>query len=254
MKIHWRTDGDPNGIPLILVNGLFADLHSWDNAMPFLQDFHVLRYDGRGQGESDQPQGPYLLDHLINDLHQAMDEAQWPATWMVGLSNGGTIVLEAARRYPDKVNGIVAADCYNRLSPLMKLKVNSWLEAHKIGGPTHRFDIAAPWIWSEAILKAHPEMVAFYRDKAAERQDHIAQALLEGALEHDVPIDQINAPCLMLAGEEDVFTPPFTMNAMAQAMPRGQFMTVPGAHASLLEHPTIFRDTIIPYIEEHHVG
>ena len=222
--------------------------------MPKLIHFNTLRYDGPGQGESEKPDRVYDMDLLMEAFEQVLQRHQWPATWLVGISNGGCIALEAARRFPKRVLGVVAADCYDRISPLLQLKLDSWLAAHQKGGPCHRFDIATPWIWSNRILRENPELPAYYRARAHQHQPHAVRNLILGALSHQIDVTQIQQPVLFLCGEEDLLTPPFEMREMAQRLPGAQFHIVPGAHASLLEHPEIFRDTILPFIEAAHVG
>ncbi len=245
MKLVYQIDGRPEYPALVLLNGLFADLNSWDPAMAYLDRFHVLRYDGRGQGRSPKPEGPYRLDLLLEDLASLLEVLDWPPTFLAGISNGGSLALAFARRFPERVRGVVAADCHHRVTPLLRLKVNSWLQAHRLGGPAHRFDVATPWIWSETMLAKGSDLIDYYRKKAASQEEQAVRGLIEGTLTVDIAVEQIQVPVLLLAGEEDILTPPFFMKTMA--IPKGEFRMVPGAHASLLERPDIFEETIVPY-------
>lgn len=254
LQLNTHREGPESGTPIVLINGLFAALTSWDPVMPKLRSCNTLRYDGPGQGESEKPDRVYDMDLLMEALVEVLKAHHFPPTWLVGISNGGCIALEAARRLPEQVLGVVAADCYDRISPLLQLKLDSWLAAHEKGGPCHRFDVATPWIWSNRILREHPELPAYYRAKADQHQPHAVRNLILGALNHQIDVTQIQQPVLLLCGEEDLLTPPFEMRDMAQRLPNGRFQMVPGAHASLLEHPDIFNDTILPFIEATHVG
>ena len=254
MKLNYRIDGPREGIPLILLNGLFADLHSWDEAMTYLADFRVLRYDGRGQGCSPSPKGVYDLATLLGDLVALLVETALPPAHVVGISNGGCLGLELAAKAPARVRRLVAADCYLTVSPLTRLKIQSWLLAHETGGPAHRFDVAAPWVWSETTLAANPDAIEAYRLKASVHKDSAVQGLLRGALTHQIDTAAIRTETLLLAGSEDLLTPPFSMRAMARQIAGAKFQEVPGAHASLLEQPSIFSQVIVPFLNEaHHV-
>lgn len=218
--------------------------------MPYLSNWRVLRYDGRGQGQSPKPPVDYRLDLLLDDLVRLLDQLDYPPTAVVGISNGGCVAMALAAMHPNRVHALVAADCYHRVTPLLHSKINSWLTAHEVGGATHRFDVATPWIWSERALSAASAKIESYRAKAAEHQDQAVHGLLRGALQHAVDLSDITCPTLLLAGEEDLLTPPFTMRAMAESLPRGRFQTVAGAHASLLEHPEHFAQVIVPFLTE----
>ncbi len=222
--------------------------------MEHLAGFRVLRYDGRGQGQSPKPEGVYGLDVLLDDLIGLLDSLDWPRSHVAGISNGGCVALGLAAAYPERVHRLVAADCYGRVTPLLRLKVQSWLTAHKIGGPTHRFDVATPWIWSESLLNEHPELIDHYRGKAAGHEEQAVLGLLEGALTHHIDLARITAQTLLLAGEEDLLTPPHAMRAMTPRPADAQFQTVPGGHASLLEHPEIWAETITPFLLDPQVG
>jgi 3-oxoadipate enol-lactonase len=246
--LHTRIEGSKGSIPMVLCNGLFAALESWDRAMPYLQSCRVMRYDARGQGQSHKPSGPYSLEQHVEDLHQLMDPFE-PA-YFVGISNGGSVALAYAATYPEKVLGVVAADCHAATSSLLRLKLESWLKAHEIGGPTHRFDIAAPWIWSQSVLDRAPELISTYRERAAEQPDHAARALIEGAMQVQIPLERISAQVLLLTGEEDLLTPAWDMQHMQRRIRQATWEQVPGAHASLLEYPEIFGDSIVPKLKE----
>lgn len=255
MKLHFQIDGPENGTPLVLLNGLFADLHSWDKAMAWLSGFRVLRFDGRGQGQSAKPEGTYHLELLVEDALELLDELNFPKAHLVGISNGGCLGMAIAEKYPDRVDKLVVADAYHTVSPLLKLKIRSWLRAHQCGGPSHRFEIAIPWIWSNAMLEENPSYLETYRQKAVLHHPVAVNGLLTGALLHEIDIRAIEADTLLLAGEEDVLTPPASMASMCDAMPLATFQQVRGAHASLLEHPEIFGDVIVPFLKgRSHVG
>ncbi len=253
MNLHYRIDGASGKPALILLNGLFADLNSWDACMPYLQDFCVLRYDGRGQGQSPKPHEIYDLDTFVEDLLGLVTKLDWPPSILVGISNGGSVGLEFTRRFPERVRCLVAADCHHETTPLMRLKLKSWLAAHEMGGPAHRFDVAVPWIWSESILREHPELIEHYRSKAGDQEDQAVRGLIGGALTININVGEIRRPVLLLTGEEDLLTPPFLMESMR--IPQSEHRVTKGGHASLLERPDIFGEHIVPFLRGmKHVG
>ena len=255
MRLYSRIDGPEGGMPLVLINGLFAASTSWDAVMPSFADCRVLRYDGRGQGRSDQPSGVYDLDTLLDDLEALLQQLHWPPSFFLGISNGGCVALGLAARNPGRVLGVVAADCNDRVSPLLRLKINSWIRAHEVGGPEHRFDVATPWIWGEAVLTANPELVEYYRKKACQLDSNAVLGLLQGALTHHIDLERIQAPTLYMVGEEDLLTPPFSMRAMCRQTKGSTLKIVPGGHACLLEQPNLVGDIALPFMAEvHRVG
>ena len=233
------------------MNGLFADYTSYDGATFYVKDkYQYLRYDCRGQGKSPKPEGIYhLYDHL-RDLRQLLEEKKLGKIVLVGLSNGARISMEYARRFPEEVAGVVACDCFDIATPMMKSKLGSWLMAHETGGPLHRFDIATPWIWGEDIFNEKSELFLSYREKAASLPDHVVRGLLLGAMETDIDLTNIECPLLFVAGKEDLLTPPFNHEKMAAKAKRGTFKLAEGGHAGLIEKPGIMEKQILPWIFE----
>ncbi|MCB1044185.1 MAG: alpha/beta fold hydrolase [Acidobacteria bacterium] len=253
MSIHWQVAGPEDGMPLLLLNGLFAGLDSWEPAMPHLHEFRVLRFDARGQGKSPAPPIPYTVDDWLADLEQVLIESKWPPTHVVGISHGGSVGLAFAAYKPERVLSLVAADCCAKLSPLLKLKINTWLVAHRVGGPEHRFDIATPWVWSAGLVRSQPDLVAHYRQRAGSHSDEAVEGLLQGTLACDVDVQGIQAPVLLICGEEDVLTPAWEMRELLKEIDNSRLVEVRGGHASLLEYPVIFSETIVPFLRARHV-
>ncbi|MBC7537515.1 MAG: alpha/beta hydrolase [Bacteriovorax sp.] len=227
---------------------MFADLTSFDGAAFYLKDkFQLLRYDCRGQGKSSKPDVVYSLEDHVLDLKEILNELKLTNIILVGLSNGGRIVLEYARRFK-KVHAVVACDTYDKPSPLLKAKLISWLRAHEESGPLHRFDIATPWIWGEEVFSLKSELILSYRDKAGLTLDHVVKNLILGALETDIEISEIDCPVLLVAGDEDLLTPVFYHEAMLLKLKLGELAIVKSGHASLIEKPTIMDKTILPWL------
>lgn len=254
MQLNYKVE-NPNDIQkpwLVFVNGLFASLLSWEESVAhFTEDFRVLRYDGRGQGESPRPMGDYSLGTLVEDLRELLEEIGVERCSFVGLSNGGRIALEFARLYPKRVHSIVAADTYEEPSTLLKLKLKSWLDANRIGGPAHRFEVATPWIWGESIVQNRPELLEFYRSRAGLEKIHVIEGLIKGAMEdHKIDLSTIECPTLLCVGEEDLLTPPFKHQRMVKKLSKGNLQVIPGGHASLLEYPESLKTVVLSWLRE----
>lgn len=237
---------------IVLINGLFADLSSWNSIMSFLErDFNILRYDGRYQGADQGFCGPLSLEQQVHDLKNLLDHLNIDQTYLIGLSNGGRIGLEFTRLYPQSVEALVACDTYNEITPLLKAKLNSWLEANRIGGGVHRFDVASPWVWGESILLEHPHLVQLYRERANDMDSASVEALILSAMEeYTIDLDEVKRPVLLIVGNEDLLTPPFKHFEMVKKLPSGELKVVKGGHASLLEYPSSMGDTVLPFLRK----
>ncbi len=235
---------------IILINGLFASLESWNQSLECLSShFRVLRYDGRGQGKGPRPTSGYDLKDLTADLKTILDEEKIKRAYLLGLSNGGRVALNFAALYPERVIAISASDTYAVVTPLLKLKLSSWLEANRLGGPSLRFKVAAPWIWGETITNKKPELIEQYRKLASLEKIHVTEGLIRGAMsDHAIDLQAIACPVLLTVGEEDLLTPSFTHTQMRDSIIHCELKVIKGGHASLLENAESIEEEILPWL------
>ena len=230
---------------------MFADLTSFDGACLYLQGkFQYLRYDCRGQGKSPKPESIYHLEDHVLDLQNLLKEQDLGKIILVGLSNGARIALEYARRFPEDVVGVAACDTFDIPTPMIKAKLGSWLMAHEVGGPLHRFDVATPWIWGEDTFNEKSELFLSYREKAGALENHVVSGLILGAMQTSIDVSEIKCPILFVSGKEDLLTPPFLHEKMAAKAVNAEFIMSEGGHAGLIEKPSIMEKQIIPWIEK----
>ena len=95
--IAYETTG--SGPPLVLVDGALC-YRDCGPSRPLAEqlagDFTVVTYDRRGRGESGDG-GPYAVEREVEDL-EALIEAAGGSAHVYGISSGGALALEAARR------------------------------------------------------------------------------------------------------------------------------------------------------------
>ena len=101
---------EKNAPTIVFINGLFAELTSFDPAITLLKErypdrFHLLRYNGYGQGELGQFKveelaEPLTLLHFVRQLYQLLGEVKTTGPiYLLGLSNGGRVALKFAELY-----------------------------------------------------------------------------------------------------------------------------------------------------------
>jgi pimeloyl-ACP methyl ester carboxylesterase/DNA-binding CsgD family transcriptional regulator len=74
----------------------------------------LLRYDARGCGLSDWSASDFSLDAQVADLEAVVDAAAVTGFPLLGLSQGGSVAIEYARRHPDKVTHLVLFGAFAR--------------------------------------------------------------------------------------------------------------------------------------------
>ncbi len=223
-----------------MINGLFATLESYDELCSYLLDeFNILRYDCRGQGKTEKPIDGYSLNDHVSDLQQIIDENKIDSLFLLGLSNGARVALEFSIKNPKKVKALIACDTYDEITPMISLKLKSWLVAYELGGATHRFDVATPWVWGESLVNSKPELISYYRDRCDSFPSYAVKGLIKGAMESSIDLSLIKIPTLYIVGDEDLLTPYFLHEKMLKKSqinsPLCELSKIRGGHASILE-------------------
>ena len=96
---------------MVLSNSLGTDHSLWDfQVAAFSRQRAVWRYDTRGHGDSDKPQGEYSIERLGKDLVAIIDATGVERVDLCGVSIGGMTALWVALHAPDRVRRVVLAN------------------------------------------------------------------------------------------------------------------------------------------------
>lgn len=241
VTLHYA--GTPGaGETVLLVNGLTMDTTAWRGVAERLSSpYAPLRYDCRGQGESDKPPGPYAPETHCDDLLALLDALELARVHLVGLSNGGLVALLAAAAAPERVKSLVMIDSFARVDARLRFVLSSWRAALEQGGAGLRFDVATPWVWGSAFLAQHEAELGTLREAAAQADTEAVAALIEGLAgfgDAREALTRYPGPLLAMVGEDDVLTPPRFSREIVAAAGRGELLLVPEAgHAAPIERP-----------------
>lgn len=109
-KVNYVTQGE--GQPIVLVHGLAASLHDWDDLLPELSNsgYQSFALDLLGHGESEKPieHHHYTFQNLYSDFSAWIDSLQFTEPFpLIGHSLGGGLSLQYALLNPQRVSGLV---------------------------------------------------------------------------------------------------------------------------------------------------
>jgi pimeloyl-ACP methyl ester carboxylesterase/predicted glycosyltransferase len=122
VRVAWESYGDATR-PAILLLPSWSIVHArqWKGQIHYLaRHFHVVTFDGRGNGLSDRPAdaSAYRPSEFVADAVAVLDAAGVEAAVVEGLSMGGHWALLLAARHPERVLGaIVVSPTIPALAP-----------------------------------------------------------------------------------------------------------------------------------------
>lgn len=110
VNLHYLDWGGV-GSPLVLLAGLGGTAQWYRGLAPRLTDSHrVLALTRRGHGRSDKPDTGYNLADLVADISRFLDAVGIERAILIGHSFAGIEMPHFARRYPERVSGLIFLD------------------------------------------------------------------------------------------------------------------------------------------------
>jgi pimeloyl-ACP methyl ester carboxylesterase len=112
LKLHYVDWGSHDKPPLLLIHGGRDHARNWDwVAQDLRHDFHIVAPDLRGHGDSQWSiGGMYAMIDYTLDVAQLLDAVGFFPVTIIGHSLGGSIALQYAGTYPDRVKKLVAIE------------------------------------------------------------------------------------------------------------------------------------------------
>ena len=258
VELEYETVGDPAGRPLLLVQGLGAQLISVEDGLCqelASRGFLVIRYDNRDAGLStwfddarpvnlaaiwggDHSSLAYTVEDMADDAAAVLDAAGVPAAHVAGISLGGMIAQLLATRHPARVRSLASimsttgdravgrptGEAASVLVSSMPSDRDGFIErtvanAEAVGsGTAFPFD-------AEAVRQgAARSFDRAYHPKGTGRQ--FAAILAAG--DRAAALGQIRVPTVVVHGEQDQIIGVSGGEATAAAIPGARLLRVPG--------------------------
>jgi pimeloyl-ACP methyl ester carboxylesterase len=257
LELCYETEG--TGEPLLLLMGLGGDHHGWALQRKDLARRHrLVLLDNRDAGSSDEAAAGYGLADMAADALGVMDHLDLECFHVLGASMGGAIAQHLALLAPRRVATLVLASTWGRTDAFLAAVLRGWRLLVERLRPEEFLAVQAPWAFTSRFLAAPAaEVVALQqelRERGGIKSVPAYQRQVDACLAHDV-LDQVpilRTPTLLLAGEDDILTPPRYARAIAAALLSAEVMLVPASgHACFLEHARPFTERVLRFLGRH---
>lgn len=257
IRLHYALEGEgPETI--VMVNGLADDLETWAyQAEDFLAaGYRLLRFDNRGVGQSDKPDGPYTTAQLAEDTKALVDALGLDQFHLLGTSMGGMIAQEFAIANPHNVKSLVLSSTYAAPGPFCGRMFAMWSDlAPALGVPFVMRDVTL-WAFTLDFFEQREAELREFEDAMASGTQPLDAYLaqLSSIRTHDTTgrLDRITSPTLVIAGDEDILIPVALSRRLHEGIAGSEWLTTPGGHASIWEHPKPFNEAVLAFIARHH--
>jgi pimeloyl-ACP methyl ester carboxylesterase len=256
-ELYFEVHG--KGPSLILVMGIGYDSTLWTLAqVPALsRSFQVVIFDNRDAGRSSKATGGYTIADMADDVAGLMDSLDIRRAHVLGLSMGGMIAQELALRHAERLDRLVLSGCGAAPARAVFDPIRSWnwTKAHDEIGEAFTCQ-QFTWLFSNAFLRneeAVQRTVAMLSSNpnpvGPDAYDRQAQAYVQ----HDAldRLGRIEAPTLVVVGEQDLLTPPWVCLEVARKIPGARFEIIKGSgssHVMPIERPDDFNELVTSFL------
>ena len=231
-----RDNQSPLSLPTLLIHGLGCTSEAWE---PTLKEMArrdlactTLAPDLPGFGKTEGPDQTLDMDELADWLIALLNSRNLPRVHFAGNSMGCQVILSLARRYPDRVGGLV------------------------LQGPTTGDRLIPPWRYVLGLVAdaAHESLaynlrlMKMYGQMGAVRYLKTVEYMFQ-----DDPLGQaknVPAPCLVIRGGHDSIVPDEVARRLAAALPDAVYRPLDSAaHAIEFNNPEEFTDAMITFLK-----
>ncbi len=239
-NLYYEIGGPEKGTAVVLLHHGLGSTRAWRLQVPVLAaaGYRVLAYDRWGYGASDARSSlsmPYFEEDL-EDFSALVAQLGLERFSLVGHSDGGTIALYIASRWPQRVRSLVTVAAHVYIEPKMVPAL-----------PALRDQFERSEVLRMGLGRVHGEKynALFYSwidGWTQERyRDWDMRPLLSG----------ITCPALVVQGELDEHATPQHARDLAAALPGAELWLVPGAHHMLpQDNADIFNPRLVNFLDE----
>jgi 3-oxoadipate enol-lactonase len=249
-RVHYSLEG-PDAAPVILFsNSLGTRLSMWDAQAAALRSrYRVLRYDARGQGDSEVTPGPYSIDLLGRDVVAFADVLGIERFHFCGLSMGGLIGQWLGINAGQRLHKLVIANTAARVGTAEVWNTRiATVEAR--GMPEIAAAAYGRW-FTEGFVKRAPELAEPIRLGllAANPQGYAASCAAVRDADFRDSVAGIATPLLYIGGTFDPVTPMADGQFVVDRVPGARLVGLPASHLSNIEAAVEFTAALVHFLE-----
>jgi 3-oxoadipate enol-lactonase len=223
---------------LVLVHEMGGTLESWDLVLPALaQGRRVLRYDTRGAGLSGKIGGRLAMETMVADLSHLLDAlGMSEPVALAGTAVGAAIALAFAARHPERARALIVTSPATGVSGDRRAATLARATAVERGGMAAIAEAALEASWPPQ-LRTDAERFRRFRARWLGNDPASYAAINRMLAELTTDPSTIRCPTLVIAGRLDRLRPPESVEAVARAIPRAEFLVLETGHFMALQTP-----------------
>lgn len=245
-----------NGLPVIFLHGFPLDHTMWQHQTAALKgSYRVITPDLPGMGQSDIPQEPMMLDEYANRIIALMDHLNIHKAVLAGFSMGGYVAFSLLSKAPERFTAVILSNTRPE-SDSQEARINRFRMAASLlenGSVTARDAMLPKLLTGHTLEKDSHRKEMLSKTMLAMKPEGLVLACLSMAYRKDSSelLAGMHMPALVIAGSQDIVTPPEIMEQMAKLIPNAHYAEINGAaHLAPLERPEDYNRILLDFLQK----
>jgi 3-oxoadipate enol-lactonase len=253
-EYHYEVHGT-GAETIVFSHGLLFSGHMFHKQVDyFKQNYRVVLFDHRGQGQSEVTQDGYDIDSLTRDVTKLIEFLDVGQVHFVGLSMGGFVGMRLAARRPDLIKSLILMNTSAETEPNgLKYKflctVVKLLGVNIVTTPVMKIMFGQKFINDPKRKEEYQHWVEQLQSNAKT----ITRAA-EGVINRkgvEAELQNIECPTLILACTQDIATIPQKSEFIHARIPHSTIKFIEGAgHSSSVEEPEQVNQSIERFLDQ----
>jgi pimeloyl-ACP methyl ester carboxylesterase len=252
-RLYWEESGE--GEPLLLIQGLGFSGAMWYRILPALEARHrVIRYDARGIGRSEIPDGPYSIPLMAADAIAVLDAAGVDTAHVFGCSLGGIVAQEVAISHADRVRSLTLCCTHPAGTDAVwpDDEVMDMLRNRNTLPREEAIRASIPVGYAPTTPADHIEEDVRLRLEIPTHETGYMGQLMAGLGYPGTKarLPEVTVPALVIHGDGDRMVPVANAQILADALPDARAVIVQGAgHVIFTDAPDAVTDAMLEFLD-----
>src|SRR5882762_7561587 len=249
-QLFYQWDGPENAPVVVFSNSLGTTHRMWDPQLDaFTRHFRVLRYDGRGHGQSAATPGPYTIQQLAGDVLQLLDALKLDRVYFCGLSMGGMIGMHLGIAHASRLHKIVLCNTAAKIGTADVW--NARITAVQTGGMKAVAGAVIDRWLTAGFRAAHPAETAQVLSllEGCDPAGYAATCAAVRDADFRQTLTGIQVPTQVVAGTHDPATPPADGRSLSEQIRGAIYTELPAAHLSNIEARDEFNRDVLAFLK-----
>jgi len=249
VQLEYTEQGDPQGIPVVMLHGFTDSWQSFAPVLPYLPpSLHVLALSQRGHGNSSKEAKSYTPEDFAKDVAAFLTQKRLGAAVIVGHSMGSTNAQCFASRYPSLTRALILVGSFAGFDKPVIHEFKKVIEG--LHDPVDSLFIVE-FQKSTLIRPVSNERLQTIVDESLKVPPHVWKGVAAGwaSAQYLNSLTSFDKPALIIWGDKDAYCPIEDQFLLHNALSKSTLVVYKGTgHANHWEEPERFANDLIEFV------